>query len=576
MAGRSGASTMQTAQPGAPSREQVFADYISYYRERGLEGKLGVCRQAALREKARQFLASASHLPEGLPTFHFSSLVESCCLGGATDRERQTCRRVVQALEFLELICVNLFLSPWRREIKSLKTFTGTFVYSVRSGLPGNLAETVLEKLGYAAVTATEFSLVRKIEEEEAKQIAFEMFLARMECEIFLEESSECCPMELWEGAQTGGRHDLESMLMPEKPDPPQRSPGGSPRIPGGESGEGSSQNPAMIHNAPAPGPTTCVSGHLSGRGSDSEEFLSRYSDIFIGQTPVFPEDCSPGRQRRPLATGPAAACEQLILSSGAAAARPITPLLLPGDSGPQALAMFVDVPSGRAQAPGLNKTLEWLAAVSNVDSFEEEEEGKQEGEEEKEVATSTRLSSPPGHQPEAPTPRALCSPLGSAALEQDPSSEDELGEVSSSLSQLDIRTASNDRLAQLGTEPNREGSRGPDRPPRGSPCPAEGEPPATGPPQSSELAADPCSQGPSESRQGPEEPSDLQRATLVSRHVREPPGATYVPPGALAAQCAGNTQPSTSPSGARPHCSEPRFKAATIEGAGRGADEGD
>ncbi|XP_038596543.1 uncharacterized protein LOC119919856 [Tachyglossus aculeatus] len=582
MAGLPAASTMQTAQLGAPSRDQVFADYISYYRARGLEGELGVCKQAALREQARQFLACASHLPNGSPRFHLSSLVESCCLGGATDRERQTCRRVVQALEFLELICVNLFLSPWRSEIKSLKTFTGTFVYSVRSGLPRNLAEMVLEKLGYAAITATEFSLVRKIEEEEAKQIAFEMFLARMECEIFLEESSECHPTELWEEVQTGGRRDLEGMPMPGKPDPPQRSRGGSPGIPGGESGEGSAQSPAGFcpsinapaDRTPAPGPATHGSGHLSGRVSDSEEFLSRYSDIFIGQTPIFPEDCSPGHQKRPLATGPAAACERCILARPAAATRPIAPLLLPGDSGPRALPMFADVPSGWAQAPGPRKALEWPPAVGHVDSFEEKEEEeekeerKQEQEEEQEVATSSRLSSPPGHQPEAPTPRALCSPSGSATLGQDSSSEDKLGDVSSSFSQLNIRTVSNEQLAHMGMEPNGEGS----------PCSAEGGPLGPRPLPSSELAADLCSRRPSESRQGPEEPSDLQRATLVSHHVREPPRATYMPPGALTSQCAGNTQLSTVPAGARPRpeCSEPSFKVATADGAGRGTDEGD
>ncbi|NXL85197.1 SPAT2 protein, partial [Alectura lathami] len=96
-----------------------------------------------------------------------------------------------KALEVLELLCVNLLLSPWRKEIKSLKTFTGNFVYYVQSVLPDDIVKTVLEKIGYIATTATEFSLVRKRNNEETKQTAFEIFLARIECEAILEMTNE-------------------------------------------------------------------------------------------------------------------------------------------------------------------------------------------------------------------------------------------------------------------------------------------------------------------------------------------------------------------------------------------------
>ncbi|NWT95739.1 SPAT2 protein, partial [Urocynchramus pylzowi] len=85
----------------------------------------------------------------------------------------------------------NLLLCPWRREIRSLKTFTGNFVYYIQPVLPEDMVKAVLEKIGYVATTATEFSLVRKRNNEETKQTAFEIFLARIECEAILEMANE-------------------------------------------------------------------------------------------------------------------------------------------------------------------------------------------------------------------------------------------------------------------------------------------------------------------------------------------------------------------------------------------------
>ncbi|KFZ57438.1 Spermatogenesis-associated protein 2, partial [Antrostomus carolinensis] len=71
------------------------------------------------------------------------------------------------------------------------QTFTGNFVYYIQSVLPDDIVKTVLEKIGYIATTATEFSLVKKRNNEETKQTAFEIFLARIECETILEMTNE-------------------------------------------------------------------------------------------------------------------------------------------------------------------------------------------------------------------------------------------------------------------------------------------------------------------------------------------------------------------------------------------------
>ncbi|NWS71677.1 SPAT2 protein, partial [Crotophaga sulcirostris] len=100
-------------------------------------------------------------------------------------------RGLLRALGLLELLCINLVLGPWRRDIRTIKTFTGNFVYYIKSVLPDDIVKTVLEKIGYIATTATEFSLVKKRNNEETKQTAFEIFLARIECETILEMTDE-------------------------------------------------------------------------------------------------------------------------------------------------------------------------------------------------------------------------------------------------------------------------------------------------------------------------------------------------------------------------------------------------
>ncbi|NXH19281.1 SPAT2 protein, partial [Bucco capensis] len=113
------------------------------------------------------------------------------CRRARGERGGSVLRDLLKALEVLELLCVNLFLSPWRKEIRSLKTFTGSFVYFIQSVLPDDIIKTLLEKIGYIATTATEFSLVKMRNSEETKQTAFEIFLARIECETILRVTNE-------------------------------------------------------------------------------------------------------------------------------------------------------------------------------------------------------------------------------------------------------------------------------------------------------------------------------------------------------------------------------------------------
>ncbi|NXC05340.1 SPAT2 protein, partial [Orthonyx spaldingii] len=132
-------------------------------------------------------------------------------------------------------------LCPWRREIRSLKTFTGNFVYYIQPVLPEDIVKAVLEKIGYVATTATEFSLVKKRNNEEMKQTAFEIFLARIECEAILEMTNEGKHSSLEKGLQQGAQTHRHHREEDEEDQTPQR--GDTERL----ESEGSSETPLCL-----------------------------------------------------------------------------------------------------------------------------------------------------------------------------------------------------------------------------------------------------------------------------------------------------------------------------------------
>lgn len=108
------------AGPREATPETLLGDLISYYQEEAGAGRLRVCRQAALTHRAQQLWDTGAP-----PQFYLPELVAPN-LGtthsqGASSPTQPVCHELVQALEFLELISVNLLLFPWRKEIRSLK-----------------------------------------------------------------------------------------------------------------------------------------------------------------------------------------------------------------------------------------------------------------------------------------------------------------------------------------------------------------------------------------------------------------------------------------------------------------------
>ncbi|XP_072836885.2 uncharacterized protein LOC110090661 [Pogona vitticeps] len=353
--------------PSAPTRrEEVLAGYRAFCRGRWAEGKLSPCEDPALKSQARRLLRL---LPApARPRVDVAGIAESSLAAEGERPAGRLFRMLGRAFGFLELLCLNLSLSPWRKEIRSLKTFTGSFVYCIQSVLPEGVVKRLLEEIGYVPTTSTEFSLVKKLNEEEAEQAAFELFLARIECEDLLEMAEDVRGSDLVDILQKRGqKHGCPEGNLAGKHQPSQRK--GCQRekneteiegfldpqsgywtrnklvVDGSERPDlrsefvlGCPAEPQTVTSEPTPEQNTSERNHeeafsASGiKSSDSEDF---YSDIVIGQKPLQFTDLPPK------------ASDDAAQAAGFVGTR----LLSPDASGPQALAILSDGTLGSSRS---------------------------------------------------------------------------------------------------------------------------------------------------------------------------------------------------------------------------------
>uniref|UniRef100_A0A8D0G8S1 Spermatogenesis-associated protein 2 PUB-like domain-containing protein n=1 Tax=Sphenodon punctatus TaxID=8508 RepID=A0A8D0G8S1_SPHPU len=532
----------------ARARQEIIRDYLTFYGTKWLEGKLWICNEAALKAKGKRFLEAGARSCEAFSRFNLYSIAENCFEGNREIQRGDLVQKLIQAFEFLELICVNLFLSPWRKEIKSLKTFTGNFVYSVQSVLPANTVEAILEKIGYVATTEMEFSLVGKINEEETKQIEFEIFLARIECETILEMANEGRASDfvallqkraqmLWHQededrkslpSQKEESRDVENCESNETPgyldaqqkplanNEPSFKMAGNDQIKGESHCKPAAEEPwsEFAESASKPQEAQMQASDLTcfpSKSSDSEDFLTRYSDIFIGQKRIFSQ-----------------ADTRLSVSKTGSAP------LSPSSSGPQALAIFDDV------------TLEVPENLQGQEFPEDTIEAK--------IQDAMSCTSMPG-----PNPRDQPGELKGEALphgnrlrsESDLSGEEEVCELSSSFQKLKIKEASVEELLYSAEEVAQ-----PKSPSAVKSSDADNRcdcsrlkcvyPPCAPTPNTEALSANPLCNVVGGNK-GPTINSDNGRlstdtpgtygASECFRHIREPPNSTYIPPTSIDVQ---------------------------------------
>lgn len=110
---------MEERPAGAAEEERVLRDLLAYYAARGAEGRLAACDEAALKARARRLLEPRRRRG-GLDV---RGVAERCrrARGQRGGGGGGVLRDLLKALEVLELLCVNLLLAPWRKEIRSLK-----------------------------------------------------------------------------------------------------------------------------------------------------------------------------------------------------------------------------------------------------------------------------------------------------------------------------------------------------------------------------------------------------------------------------------------------------------------------
>nr|XP_033796311.1 uncharacterized protein LOC117358777 [Geotrypetes seraphini] len=380
----------------------LFQDYIAFYDAAWLEGKLCICNDASLKERAKAYLESEPWTWEGFQVVDVYSIAEGS-LKAREERAEKGLHNLMRAFEVLELICVNLFLSPWRKEIRTLKTFTGNFVYFVQSVLPENTLKNVLRKIGYIPTKATEFSVIESINEQKTKETAFEIFLARNEFEVILGRANKEENFSFLAVIQQRSRmYWHNDGNKPKKDPPPQEEPftmaGGkdqtTPPCSGTHSSSSKTQLPLettginkedhLSEFSPTRGmlplvsanQTTekhrrnvhqaTVSSHVRSKCSDSEEFLNTYSDINIAQKPIFQEDLplkKLKKEQKHKAGNPSKATAVKVLTAEANTARPS----FFGPSSPQSFAVCTKATSEKSKALDINTPKQVTQETSNV-----------------------------------------------------------------------------------------------------------------------------------------------------------------------------------------------------------------
>ncbi|XP_075693253.1 uncharacterized protein LOC142660514 [Rhinoderma darwinii] len=277
-------------------RQKLYQDYISHYESRSHEGNVTLCDQMLQCRGDTQLCDS----PAALGGF-YSLLITQNLQRKKEERRVEVLKQMMKGFAILELICVNLFLFPWRREIRTLKKFTGNFVYFVEPVIPEDIIRQILQRVGYSIASDTEYAIQGKINPEEAKQTAFELYLSRIQCEKLLRlknEDKSLCVNLLVNGPSfeehNGDDHTGQAGKSTNRAD-------GVHEIEG-------VNNFDLKSNVTSPDTTKAVNLTVTPRISpdvlsdtskkepnyyikplDSVEFLNDYNDLNLAQQPIFP-----------------------------------------------------------------------------------------------------------------------------------------------------------------------------------------------------------------------------------------------------------------------------------------------
>lgn len=167
-------------------KEDLFRKYVQFHESKleASDSKQRTVSDEYLRTAASALLS----LPKIDPIYRFRLIrFYEVCENSLKTLRTSNLRSLHNAAAMLETIGINLFLYPWKKEYKNIKTYTGPFVYYVRAALIDDDIRHILNHMGYVQELGTVYRLKDHVDTTQVKRVSFELFLARVECELLLE-----------------------------------------------------------------------------------------------------------------------------------------------------------------------------------------------------------------------------------------------------------------------------------------------------------------------------------------------------------------------------------------------------
>ncbi|XP_068117594.1 spermatogenesis-associated protein 2-like protein [Hyperolius riggenbachi] len=180
------------------SVDSLLALYQSWLLTACEEGVISPCTDARLIEQVRQSILEEPDLHNTLHNDAFSLIAS-----GLLDKQDllPALQRMADAFQSLEQAALNLYVTPWRKEIHTIKTYSGHYVHLLESALPEDGLFSALRKLGYEPQAGGNCLSLKVQPTPHTLQMAALGFLAaQLECCILMDIVS-CSGPELVNGA---------------------------------------------------------------------------------------------------------------------------------------------------------------------------------------------------------------------------------------------------------------------------------------------------------------------------------------------------------------------------------------
>ncbi|XP_069757421.1 spermatogenesis associated 2-like [Narcine bancroftii] len=184
---------------------QFFFEQYEKFHQDGSLGHNGICHDKDLKEQLKQWL-----IIRGADLANVLWVDVHEIIAKSPQRSQHypyAFKKLIKAFELLELAAANLFLYPWRKEFKTIKTFSGGYVYFLKPTISHEDLERIFMKMGYQPKDNLELEMKDLPDSLQLIRLAFNFFVARIECEIFLEV----------DGKPDHSKNSVEEMLCQRK-----------------------------------------------------------------------------------------------------------------------------------------------------------------------------------------------------------------------------------------------------------------------------------------------------------------------------------------------------------------------